>query len=122
MLRFPGSRFNAEQNTSLPKQEKAILSMACASGSREAMSGIVVPRPFAYCVLTMAGIFSMPATGVSAISAYPGQYAVSGTAFRACREQIPMIKGCFLIFLRLCREHDRTEEQYQGYGTHHFSP
>src|SRR5438034_924168 len=60
VLRLPGSRFSMEQKTSLPKQENACLSIACRSGSREAISDTVSPNPFAYCVLISVGIFQNP--------------------------------------------------------------
>src|SRR3954453_1432928 len=65
VLRCPGIRLSKLQNTSLPKQEKSVLSMDSTPGSREATSGTVPPRPFAYCVLTSAGIFRIPAARMS---------------------------------------------------------
>src|ERR1700679_1845409 len=65
VVRCPGNRFSKEQNTSLPKHENISLSIDGVSGSKLAMSGTVPPNPFAYCVVTTAGILRIPASRIS---------------------------------------------------------
>jgi hypothetical protein len=56
VLRFPGNRFKAAHNTSLPKQGRVSFSMALVSGSRDATSEMVFPNPLEHCVVSMVGI------------------------------------------------------------------
>src|ERR1017187_1006187 len=65
VVRCPGRRFSKLQKTSLPKQENISLSTVGVSGSRDATSGTVLPRPLLYCVVTSAGIFRIPARRIS---------------------------------------------------------
>ena len=43
------------------------MSMGSVPGSREAISGTVLPSPFVYCVLMTAGILSTPAARISSL-------------------------------------------------------